>query len=397
MSIHDEALECVTAVELDTPSASISMRTEASIARIDILLGPSEGNSHNIGNDCIIGRASDAAIQLHDPGVSRKHARIYRQPSGSFVLEDLGSRNGTLLNGQRIASTPLESGNQIQLGPRCLLLFSLVDHLEETLAQAKKMEIIGRLSASINHDFNNLLCVVLANAAHLLELPRDLPLGDTEIRECLQDIRSAADTGAELTSRLGTLIQGGSAAFEAVDFSEFCVATLEGLRTLIPENIRIDSHIESGIKLRGVRSHLRYLVVNPCLNSRDAMSSGGNLTVEMVIKARHELAKEPLVKSSRYVVLSIADTGCGMDSQVLASAFEAFFTSREIEVGSGLGLTIVRKVAADLGGFVEIQSERNVGTTVRIILPVIELDPQLDGPQDPQSESLLSLTPEAQC
>src|SRR5690606_28266111 len=114
---------------------------------------------------------------------------------------------------------------QVQVGPRCLLLFTVQDDLEESLAQAKSMEIISRLSAGINHDFNNLLCVVLANAAHLLELPQDMTLADPEIRECLQDIRAAADAGSELTARLGTMIQGGVAVFQTLDFSELCEKT----------------------------------------------------------------------------------------------------------------------------------------------------------------------------
>jgi signal transduction histidine kinase/CheY-like chemotaxis protein len=305
-----------------------------------------------------------------DRGVSRHHARLSRGAGGGFVIEDLSSRNGTLVNGQPITSSELRSGARIQIGPRCLLLFSLYDELQESMLDAKKVEIIGRLSAGINHDFNNLLCVIMANAAYLLELPRESSLAHAEVRECLEDMRAAAQAGAEVTNRLATLAQNGGMAMETIDLSKLCHETIAILRDTFSKSIRIEEHVQPGICVRGIRSHLRQLLLNPCLNARDAMPDGGALSIEVVLKSKGELEVAPMMQAQSYVIVTFRDTGTGMPPEVMNAAFEPFFTTKEIDLGRGLGLVAVRKVASDLGGTAELQSEVGKGTTLRVVLPV---------------------------
>jgi signal transduction histidine kinase/ActR/RegA family two-component response regulator len=374
MNSDESALEYVTAIDPDR--AKIPPRAEGRVARISVLLGPNEGKTYKLMDGSIVGRAADAAVRLQDRGVSRRHARFQRVDGDRFALEDLGSRNGTLVNGHQVGRAVLEPGDRIQLGSRCLLLFSVHDDLEESMVNAKKIEIIGRLSAGINHDFNNLLCVVLSNAAYLLELPNESMLSNKEVRECLEDIRAAAQSGAELTHRLGTLAQTTNVAQESVNLSQLCEETMAILRDTFPKAARIQAHVQPGIWVRGVRGHLRQLLLNPCLNARDAMPDGGTLSVEAVLKEPHELESTPLLKADCYAVLTFTDTGRGMNDEVLRSAFEPFFTTKEIELGRGLGLPMVRKVAADHGGTVQLWSELGVGTTLRIVLPVAEVDEQ---------------------
>jgi CheY-like chemotaxis protein len=234
------------------------------------------------------------------------------------------------------------------------------------------MEIIGRLSAGINHDFNNLLCVVLANAAYLLELPRSFTLSHAEVRECLEDMRAAAQAGAELTGRLATLVQGGPAVHETIDLSRMCNEVISVLRDTFPRLVRVEPRIQPGISVRGVRAHIWQLLLNPCLNARDAMPEGGALTLEAVLKTADELDSKPPVHAECYAVITVRDTGRGMSPQVLKSAFEPFFTTKDIDLGRGLGLATVRKVASEHGGTVELSSELSVGTTLRIVLPLAE-------------------------
>ena len=379
MSAEESSLEHETALEHDeprlvTPTASGRTRT----AHLSILLGPDAGRTYTFENECTIGRSAEATIRVHDRGVSRVHVRVRRLSAERFLVEDLSSRNGTLVDGKRVGSAEVESGAHIQVGPRSLLLFSLHDEFDESLAQAKKMEIIGRLSAGINHDFNNLLCVVLANAAYVLELPRNTTLAHPEVRECLEDMRAAAQAGAELTGRLATLVQGGPAMHETIDLSRMCNDIASVLRDTVPRSVRVEPRIQPGISVRGVRSHLWQLLLNPCLNARDAMPDGGVLMLEAVLKTADELDSEPPVHAECYAVITVADTGRGMPPVVLKAAFEPFFTTKDIDLGRGLGLATVRKVASEHGGTAELTSELGVGTTLQIMLPFAES--RSDGP-----------------
>lgn len=346
---------------------------DSQIARVSVLFGPNAGQTYTVTHELTMGRSGQADLCLNDRGVSRLHARLRRLPGDRFVLDDLSSRNGTLVGGLRIASTEIRTGARIQLGPRCLLLFSVHDELEESLLQTKKMEIIGRLSAGINHDFNNLLCVVMANAAYLLELPPSLTLAHAEVRECLEDMRSAAQAGAELTSRLATLVQGGPLVHESVDVSKLCEDLVSVLRNTLPRGVRVESRVQPGIRVRGVRSHLWQMLLNPALNARDAMPDGGTLTIELVREAATELDDRPQVHADSYAVITFDDCGAGMSDEVLKAAFEPFFTTREIDLGRGLGLATVRKVASDHGGTVALSSRPGAGTKLRLVLPLMEL------------------------
>jgi signal transduction histidine kinase/CheY-like chemotaxis protein len=376
MSIEENVLQYVASRGAEDSSRQGSA-AGGRVAQLSVVLGPDEGKTYRFDAACVIGRASDATVRLSDRGVSMHHARVSRLAGDRFVLEDMSSRNGTLVNGQPIERAQLESGARIQVGPRCLLLFSLHDDLQQSLMQAKKVEIIGRLSAGLNHDFNNLLCVILANAAYLLELPGDVPLGNPDVRECLEDMRAAGQTGSEVTSKLSTLAQSTTMAQESVDFSSLCEETLEILRGTFPKAIRVVGLIQPGIRVRGVRSHLRQLLFNPCLNARDAMPEGGTLTLRVVVKAREEFETEPLLKADSYVIVSFTDTGRGMAPEVLGLAFEPFFTTKELELGKGLGLSAVRKIASDHGGTAELHSREGAGTSLQVVLPLTD---EVDAP-----------------
>src|SRR5690606_18783024 len=140
-----------------------------------------------------------------DPKVSRVHARLVRQGE-QWLIEDLGSRNGTLVNGERLTERrALSFGDRVQLSPDTMLVFAREDPLEDRLLHRQKMEVIGQLAAGIAHDFNNLLNVIAAGVAHLGGLPPGTTLGDPDVRECVEDVRAAAKRASELTARLLTI------------------------------------------------------------------------------------------------------------------------------------------------------------------------------------------------
>jgi signal transduction histidine kinase len=371
MASDDNAFETVTVFEETAAQGGGLTPTKPRSARLSMLLGPQKGQTFKVGIECLIGRGADCTICLSDRGTSRHHARLRLVPDGGYVVEDLGSRNGTWVDGTRITRRELQTGAKIQIGPRCLLLFSLIDEHQEAMLEAKEAEIIGRLSAGINHDFNNLLCVLLANVAHLLELPEDVPLSRADVRECLEDMRAAAQAGAEVTAKLAVLTQGATLPQKMVDLSKLCLEMVDILRETFPKAIRIQVQVEPGIEIRGIRSHLLQMMLNPCLNARDAMPASGTLSIELGLKTADELGMIPTMKSDRYAVVTFRDTGTGMSPAVLNQAFEPFFTTREINLGRGLGLMSVRKVASDHGGTVDLHSKLGEGTTLRVVLPVI--------------------------
>ena len=172
-------------------------------AHVVVLEGRHAGRRFPVDGTTTIGRGDTAQIRVDDPVVSRLHA-VLRMDGSEWQLEDLGSHNGTLLNGVPVGTHPIRFGDRVQIGTT-LLLFAVRDPLEEQIRHRQKLEMLGRLGAGVAHDMNNLLASVLANA----ELVRTLVTESqrtTEIGECLADIVTATRQGAALTPpvRCGT-------------------------------------------------------------------------------------------------------------------------------------------------------------------------------------------------
>ncbi|MBW2523649.1 MAG: FHA domain-containing protein, partial [Deltaproteobacteria bacterium] len=132
-------------------------------ARFVVLSGAQLGKTYAFQFEAHIGRGSDADIVLDDTEVSRRHVRVWQTDHGEYMIEDHGSRNGTLVNGVPVTRSALKLGDKIQLGSRVLLLFSARDPMEDQVLQRQRLEALGRLGTGIAHDFNNMLGVVLTN------------------------------------------------------------------------------------------------------------------------------------------------------------------------------------------------------------------------------------------
>src|SRR5258708_5543256 len=236
-------------------------------------------------------------------------------------------------------------------------------NLEEQLRQSQKMEAVGRLAGGIAHDFNNLLTVVKGYSELMLsEMQEGNPLGTDA-----EEVKKAAGRAVSLTRQLLAFSRRQVVEAKVLDLNSIVVNMDKLLRPLLREDIELYMSLEPGLgSIKADPGQIEQVIMNLAVNARDAMPDGGRLrieTTEAVVEHRTDM------KSGRYVVLSISDTGIGMDELVRVHAFEPFFTTKETGKGTGLGLSTVYGIVKQSGGYIWIESERNVGTVFKIYLP----------------------------
>lgn len=337
-------------------------------ARLIAIAGSQAGRKFKIGDHAVIGRGSDASVTLDDPEVSRNHARVTKSDVGAYLLEDLGSKNGTQVNGLPIARHLLSFGDKIQVGPHVMLLFAPFDPIEDQLLQRQRLEALGRVGAGVAHDLNNMLGAIGASIDYLSKLPADRTLGSDEVNACFEDIRLAATQATELTRGILKFARGRAQAHSPVDLSTLCSDVMRLIRHTFDRAIQIEAKIHPGLSVRGDQAELHQVLMNLCLNARDAMPGGGVLRVSAnaVLPSSGQL---PGV-TTPHLVLCVEDTGVGMDAATRARIFEAFFTTKREGAGFGLGLATVKEVVAFHGGQIQIESEENKGTRFLVFLPM---------------------------
>ncbi|MBC2769223.1 hybrid sensor histidine kinase/response regulator [Pusillimonas minor] len=240
--------------------------------------------------------------------------------------------------------------------------------MAERLNQSQKMEAIGQLTGGIAHDFNNLLTVILGNAELLKESLDDQP----SLRLFAEMSASAAERGAELTNRLLAFARRQALEPKVIDTNKL-VSGIEGLlRRALNEDIDIELVRGGGVWPAEVDpSQLESAILNMAINARDAMPGGGKLTIETANARLDDAYAEshPDVKPGQYVMISVSDTGTGMPAEVIAKAFEPFYTTKPAGKGSGLGLSMVYGFVKQSGGHIKIYSEIGEGTTIRLYFP----------------------------
>jgi signal transduction histidine kinase len=246
---------------------------------------------------------------------------------------------------------------------------------EAALHQAQKLEAVGRLTGGIAHDFNNLLTIVIGN----LTLAMGRIGGNSSTRPLLQSALQAAERGGALIQRLLAFARRQRLDPRPVDLSGLLAGIEEMLRRTLGEGVRLEVSSEPGLPPARVDANqLELAILNLTINARDAMPEGGSLQIALG-RRRAGDGSPPELSQGEYVVVSIGDTGTGMDEETLARAFEPFFTTKELGAGSGLGLPMVQGFAAQSGGAVQIHSKLGEGTTVELWLPRAE-EPGLDKP-----------------
>jgi two-component system, cell cycle sensor histidine kinase and response regulator CckA len=244
-------------------------------------------------------------------------------------------------------------------------------HLEEQLRQSQKLESIGQLAGGVAHDFNNLLVVICGYSALLLE---ELRPGD-RMRERVEEIARAGNRAAALTRQLLVFSRREKVEPKNVVINELVSNLQKMLRRLIGEDIEmVISLDENAGVLRADPGQIEQVIINLAVNARDAMPRGGKLLIESArLIADEEFARGHLeVAPGPYVVLSVADTGCGMSEDVRSRIFEPFFTTKEQGTGTGLGLSMVYGIVKQSGGSIWVYSELGQGTTFKILFPAVE-------------------------
>ena len=247
---------------------------------------------------------------------------------------------------------------------------------ELQLRQALKMEAVGRLAGGVAHDFNNLLTAILGMAElSLAELPKSHP-----VAKDLADIRDTALRAADLTQQLLAFSRRQFVEPRVLDLNASIEGLSKMLRRLIGEHIDLRvTAAPAGAVVRADPGQMEQLIVNLAVNGRDAMAAGGTLSVTTSVESFSAAQAEALalVVPGRYVALTVADTGSGMDEEVKSHLFEPFFTTKPQGKGTGLGLATCYGIVKQAGGAIVCETAPGQGTKFRIYLPAVKAAPVL--------------------
>jgi signal transduction histidine kinase len=240
------------------------------------------------------------------------------------------------------------------------------ERAQAALLQAQKIEALGQLVGGVAHDFNNLLMAVIGN----LDLLSKRLGGDARLHRLLDGAMEGARRGATLTQRLLAFARKQELKAQATDVRSLVEDMIGLIDRSVGPMVRIELHAEENMPVVDVDpNQLEMALLNLAVNARDAMITGGVLTIglsEQVVEVDDHLGVQP----GRYVVLSVRDTGEGMDAETLARAVEPFFSTKGVGKGTGLGLSMVFGLAQQSGGALRLESAPSSGTTARLWLPV---------------------------
>jgi PAS domain S-box-containing protein len=242
--------------------------------------------------------------------------------------------------------------------------------LEEQLRQAQKMDAVGRLAGGVAHDFNNLLMVINGYTEVLLE---QLDAGGA-MHHKVESIKQAADRAATLTRQLLAFSRKQLLELKVIDVNSVIGDMERLLRPLIGENIELVTRLSPDAgHTRADAGQFEQVIMNLVVNAKDAMPAGGKLTVQSSdVTVRQNLSEHHFIQPGRYAVISVSDTGHGMDKETQSQIFEPFFTTKEKGKGTGLGLSTVYGIVKQSNGYVFAQSEPGAGTTFYVYLPRVE-------------------------
>jgi two-component system, cell cycle sensor histidine kinase and response regulator CckA len=252
--------------------------------------------------------------------------------------------------------------------------------LENQFRQAQKMEAVGRLAGGVAHDFNNLLMVIGGYTEVLLEHTRK---GDP-LYPKIEAIHQAADRATTLTRQLLAFSRKQLLELKVVDLNVIIEDMERLLRPLIGENIELQTQLAPDLgRTRADAGQIEQVVMNLVVNSKDAMPKGGKIKIQTAnarLNSEDRRREYTYLQPGHYVVLSVTDSGEGMDKETQSRIFEPFFTTKEKGKGTGLGLSTVYGIIKQSGGYVLVESELGRGTTFRIYLPRVEAALEPAGP-----------------
>jgi PAS domain S-box-containing protein len=247
------------------------------------------------------------------------------------------------------------------------------DRLERQMHQSQRLESLGELAGGVAHDFNNLLAVISNYAAFVAEEVAKAPQEEWKsVREDIQEIERAAERAAGLTHQLLAFARCDVIQPRALNLNDVIEDVEQLLIRTLGEHVELSTDLAAGLpRVLADPGQIEQVLINLAVNARDAMPAGGKLTVATAgtsIDADHAASRVGL-GPGRYVSLKVSDTGTGMPPDVIERAFEPFFTTKAEGEGTGLGLATVYGIVTQAGGYVQIDSEPDLGTTFTILLP----------------------------
>ena len=240
--------------------------------------------------------------------------------------------------------------------------------LEIQLQQSQKLESLGTLASGIAHDFNNILGIILGHASILEGIPVDTAI----IKKSSTSIIKAGKRGASLVKQLLTFARKTDILVESVRLNDIVIEVSKLLSETFPRTIIISLNLEHQLpSIIADATQIHQVILNLCVNARDAMPKGGRLSISTSIKqGDHIRTKFPNAEQNEYAELRLSDTGIGMDGATLRRIYEPFFTTKDIGKGTGLGLSLVFGIVESHNGFIDVQSEPGKGTTFEIYFPL---------------------------
>jgi PAS domain S-box-containing protein len=308
-------------------------------------------------------------------------------------------KDGTLFEEDATISAVRDDGGRVVNYVAVKRDVSHETRLEQQFLQAQKMEAVGRLAGGVAHDFNNLLGVITGYG----EIVQRRLAAEDPLQGRMEQILKAASHAAGLTRQLLAFSRKQVLQPRILDLNAVVADMDQMLRRLIGEDVELTALLEPNLgSVRADPGQIEQVIMNLAVNARDAMPDGGRLTIETRnadLDAEYS-ATHPPARAGSYVLLTVTDTGAGMDAATQAHIFEPFFTTKEVGKGTGLGLSTVYGIVKQSEGFVWVYSEVGVGTTFKVYLPRIDQEaapmrrPQ-PGPLLPGSETVLLVEDEA--
>ncbi|MEH1908513.1 hybrid sensor histidine kinase/response regulator [Nostoc sp.] len=244
-------------------------------------------------------------------------------------------------------------------------------HLEAQLFRAQRLESIGTLASGIAHDLNNILTPILAGAQLL---PLKFPDADKRTHHLLEILEINAKRGADLVKQVLSFARGVEGKRITLQLKHLIVEVAKILKETFPKSIEISTDVPQDLwMVSGDSTQLHQVLMNLCVNARDAMVNGGSLSIsaENLLIDENDARMNLEAKEGSYTVITISDTGVGIPREILDRIFEPFFTTKDVGQGTGLGLSTVLGIIKSHGGFVNVYSEPGSGTSFKVYLPAV--------------------------
>jgi PAS domain S-box-containing protein len=325
-----------------------------------------------------------ATEQLRSEGVAGPWEKEYLRKDGSRVPVLVGVAT---LEGNRNLSLSIDLSARKQAEAGQTRAEEALRQSEEQLRQAQKMEAVGRLAGGVAHDFNNVLSVIMSYGELILA---DLKPADP-LRADIEEIRKAASRAAGLTRQLLLFSRQQVVEPKVIDLHDVLKSMDKMLQRILGEDVDLVLLAPKSIgRVKVDPSHVEQVILNLVVNARDAMPTGGKLTIETsnVVLDEHYTDNHLPSKAGQHVMMAVSDTGTGMDRDTQARIFEPFFTTKEKGKGTGLGLSTVFGIVKQSNGSIWVYSEPDKGTTFKVYLPRVDAEVDVLRPSVPPTTLL---------